>query len=192
MTIVEDKIAIGELLQGWMHRDLGRWDKLRDLFHPDGAIEVTWFGGLFGDFVDGSMRMGHSDIRTKHVIGSPLIAFNGDRAIAETNVIIVCDNPAMQLGCESHGRFYDMIECRDGAWKILKRRCIYDMGYFTYPAGPTPIDEQAVSRFPREYGALAYMLEKSGFPVARPFPVRGGTMEAAIKAEAGTWLDSGA
>lgn len=65
-----DRQQITDLLTGWMHRDLGEWDQLRGLFHPDGTIEITWFEGLASDFVDGSMRMGASDIRTKHLIGT--------------------------------------------------------------------------------------------------------------------------
>jgi hypothetical protein len=33
-------------------------DQLRELFHPDGTIEISWFEGLASDFVDGSLRMG--------------------------------------------------------------------------------------------------------------------------------------
>ena len=40
-TYVEDRLQILDLMNGWMHRDLGEWDKLKDLFHPDGTIEIT-------------------------------------------------------------------------------------------------------------------------------------------------------
>jgi SnoaL-like domain len=68
-----------------MFRDIGQWDKLRTLFHPDGRMEASWFQGLFSDFVDASMRMGASDLRTKHVMGTPIISLTNDKAIAETN-----------------------------------------------------------------------------------------------------------
>lgn len=69
-TYLEDRQQITDLLTGWIHRDLGEWEQLRNLFHPDGTIEITWFEGLASDFVDGSMRMGASDARTKHLIGT--------------------------------------------------------------------------------------------------------------------------
>ena len=59
-----DRQQLNDLVNGWIHRDLGEWAQLRDLFHPDGTIEITWFEGLASDFVDGSMRMGASDLRT--------------------------------------------------------------------------------------------------------------------------------
>lgn len=56
----QDRQQLNDLVNGWMHRDLGEWAALRQLFHPDGTIEITWFEGLARDFVDGSMRMGAS------------------------------------------------------------------------------------------------------------------------------------
>src|SRR6266851_1971608 len=81
---LEDRQSIADLMTGWIHRDLAEWDKLRELFHPDGTIEITWFEGLASDFVDGSMRMGESDFRTKHFISAPVVTFNGNKAIVET------------------------------------------------------------------------------------------------------------
>lgn len=40
-TYLEDRQQITDLLTGWIHRDTGEWDQLRDLFHPDGTIEIT-------------------------------------------------------------------------------------------------------------------------------------------------------
>ena len=40
---VQDRFQIADLITGWIHRDLGEWDQVRDLFHPDGEIEVTYF-----------------------------------------------------------------------------------------------------------------------------------------------------
>ena len=97
-------------MTGWIHRDLGEWDQLRSLFHPDATIDITWFTGKAGDFVDGSMKMGASDFRAKHVITSPAVIFNGDKAIAETNAIVVGDNAVLGVGCEGHARFYDRVE----------------------------------------------------------------------------------
>jgi hypothetical protein len=37
-----DRQQLNDLINGWMHRDLGEWAQLRDLFHPDGTIEITW------------------------------------------------------------------------------------------------------------------------------------------------------
>lgn len=187
---LQDHQQLNDLMNGWMHRDLGEWDQLRDLFHPDGTIEITWFEGLGSDFVNGSMRMGASDLRTKHLIASPAITFNeaGDKAILETNAIIIAENVKLNIGCECHNRFYDLAEKRDGVWKLFHRQSVYDIGTFTFPLGPVEIDQAIVTKYPREYAALAYLLEQSGFPLGRVFATRGSELEAKMKVEGKRWL----
>lgn len=185
-----DRQQLNDLMNGWMHRDLGEWAQLRDLFHPDGTIEITWFEGLGSDFVEGSMRMGASDLRTKHLIATPAVTFNAtaNKAILETNAIIIAENVKLDIGCECHNRFYDLAEKRDGVWRLFHRQSVYDMGTFTFPMGPVAIDQSIVAKYPREYAALAYLLEQSGFPLGRVFATRGSELEAAMKAEAKRWL----
>lgn len=187
---LNDRQQLNDLMNGWMHRDLGEWQQLRELFHPDGTIEITWFEGLASEFVEGSMRMGASDLRTKHLIASPAVTFNaaGDKAILQTNAMIVAENVKLNIGCECHNRFYDLAEKRDGVWKLFHRQSIYDMGTFTFPAGPVAVDQSIVAKYPREYAALAYLLEQSGFPLGRVFATRGSELEAKMKAEGQRWL----
>lgn len=187
---LQDRQQLNDLINGWMHRDLGEWEQLRELFHPDGTIEITWFEGLGSDFVNGSMRMGASDFRTKHIITSPAVSFNeaGDKALLETNAMIIGENTKLNIGCECHNRFYDMAEKREGQWKLFYRQTIYDFGLFTFPLGPVAIDQAIVTKYPREYAALAYLLEQSGFPLGRVFATRGSELEANMKAEGKRWL----
>lgn len=185
---LQDRLDIADLMTGWIHRDLAQWDQLRALFHPEGEIEITWFEGLASEFVDASMRMGESDLRTKHFVASPVITFNGDKALVETNAVIVGENVRLGLGCSSHNRFFDLVEKRDGVWKIVRRQSIYDMGSFTFPRGIVDIDSKIVDRYPREYAPLAYLLDKSGFPVKRVFATKGSQLEAEMKATGAAWL----
>lgn len=188
----QDRQQLNDLMNGWIHRDLSEWEQLRNLFHPDGTIEITWFEGLASDFVDGSMRMGASDLRTKHFIASPVVTFNacGDKAILETNAMIIAENIKLNVGCECHNRFYDLAEKRDGVWKLFHRQSIYDMGAFTFPLGLVEIDQTVVAKYPREYAMLAYLLEQSGFPLSRVFATRGSELEAKMKAEGKLWLSA--
>jgi hypothetical protein len=187
-TYLEDRLSIADLMTGWIHRDLAQWDELRTLFHSDGIIEVTWFEGLFSEFIEGSMRMGKSDLRTKHFIASPVVKFQNSKAVVETNAMIVGENVRIGLGCISHNRFYDLVEKRDGVWRIVKRQSIYDMGSFTFPQGMVEIDTGIVKNYPSEYAPLAYLLEKSGFPVKRVYATKGSELEKTMKAEGEAWL----
>lgn len=187
-----DKLAIGELINGWIYRDLGQWDQLLTLFHPEGTIEVTWFEGRFHDFVRASASMQSSPIATKHLTGTPLIVFNpqGDKALAETNAMIVTENATLKLGSSTHSRFYDYVEKRDDRWRLLRRQCIYDFASFSFPAGPVAIDPEVAGRYPLSYAPLAYLLEKSGFPVGRVFATKNSAQETAMRAEALRWLNA--
>ena len=49
------------------------------------------------DFVDGSMRMGKSDLRTKHFVRAPVVTFNGNKAIVETNAVVIGGNVRLDL-----------------------------------------------------------------------------------------------
>lgn len=62
------------------------------------------------------------------------------------------------------------------------------MGTFTFPLGPVEIDPSVAQAYPREYAALAYLLEQSGFPLGRIFATRGSELEVKMKAEAKSWL----
>jgi hypothetical protein len=191
MTILpDDRIQIIDLMSGWTYRDTANWDMLRTLWHPDGTIKITWYEGPFGGFVDGSVRMAGSPFNTKHLIGTPLPKFNaqGNRAIVETSAMILGENMGLGLGCAVQNRFYDTVEKRDGLWKILFRQAIYDMSTFTFPKGFVEIDQDALAKYPAEYAALAYVLEKSGFPVKGTFPTRFGDLEKAMRVEAEKWL----
>jgi SnoaL-like domain len=179
---------INRLAQGWIYRDLGQWDRLRQLFHPDGTIAVSWFEGPFAKFVSASEQMGASDLRSKHVIGSPVIDLAGNRAIAETRAIILGENRNLKLGCNAFVRFYDLVERRDAEWKIFRRDFVYDLAAFTFPRGPIGIDAETLDRYPPEYAAMAYLLEKSGFPVRRIFPTGSSEAEKTIRADGHRWL----
>jgi hypothetical protein len=185
---LDDRQQITDLMTGWIHRDLAQWDAMRALFHPEGTIEITWFEGLFSEFVDASAKMGVSALKTKHLIGNPVITFNGDKALVETNAMIVGENIELDLGCSVHNRFYDRVDKRNGVWKIVHRQSVYDMGGFTFPQGLVEIDKAVSKKYPREYAALAYVLEKSGFPVNRVFATRGSELEKKMKEDGQAWL----
>ena len=189
-TYLQDRQAIADLMTGWMHRDLAEWDQLRALFHADGMIEITWFEGKASDFIDGSMRMGASEIRTKHLVAAPVVTFHGDKAIAETNAMVIAENAKLRVGCSVHCRFYDEVEKRAGVWKIVKRQAVYDMGSFTFPFGMVDLDAEAIQKYPSEYAALAYLLDKSGFPVRRVFATKGSALEKTMKDAGQAWLRS--
>ena len=189
---IEDRQAIADLMTGWLHRDRHDWEALAALFHDDATLRILWFSGTAHAFIEGSRRMSQSSLRSKHFIGAPTIAFAGDRAFVETNAILLADQTDLAIGATIHNRFLDRVSRRDGAWRIEHRDSVYDLGGFTYPFGIAAaenIDSDALcSRHPREYAALAYVLERSGVAVTGTFPTRFSDQETAILDEGRAWL----
>jgi hypothetical protein len=111
-----------------------------------------------------------------------VVAFNGCKAVVETNVVIIGENLKLGLGCAGHSRFYDLVEKRGGVWEIVKRQCIYDMGSFTFPIGIVDIDKAIVARYPSAAAGGAYGLLFVGglqlISAAAPVHHRGGILSA--------------
>jgi hypothetical protein len=122
---LEDKFACAELIQSWgLYRDQHRWDELLSTFHPDGEIAVSWFRGPFHEFVEHCKRGNPS----KHLIFAPLVRIAGDRALAETSIMILVRQAIEGLAVDmtSRARFLDRLERREGQWRILERAAIYE------------------------------------------------------------------
>ena len=120
MTI-EDKYACAELIQSWgLYRDQRRWPELLATFHPDGEIAVSWFRGPFAEFVEHCKRGGPS----KHLISPSLVRVSGERAVAETSIVILVrqeiDDVAVDM--TSRARFLDRLERRRGRMEDPRTR----------------------------------------------------------------------
>ncbi len=114
-------------------RDLGRWDQMRDCFHADSLVHVSWFTGTGHEFVNGSIDMARRNVLAKHRLGPILVRLAGDRAVASLSAII--DIPATLSGVEvqlsSHARFLYRVERRAERWRIFSFDAIYMRDEFT-------------------------------------------------------------
>ena len=80
-----DVTAITQLiLRERESRDLGKWDTMRDCFHPDSIVRISWFNGSGPDFVSGSIDMVKRGMLAKHRLAPVLVTLAGDRALART------------------------------------------------------------------------------------------------------------
>jgi len=120
---------IARFVQGWLYRDLGQWDRLKPLFHPEATISLAWFDGPFAKFVAASEQMDASELRARHVMGASMIEVKDDRAVAETTALLTAENRKLKLGCCAIARFHDLAERRDGVWRIVRRLHPRDGGF---------------------------------------------------------------
>jgi hypothetical protein len=62
-------------------RDMGFWNRMRDCFHPDAIVSISWFQGSGPDFLTASQDMAARGMLAKHRLGPVLVTLNGERAL---------------------------------------------------------------------------------------------------------------
>jgi hypothetical protein len=170
---VSDREAISELINAWVyHRDRGNWDQLRDTFWPEGTISLSWFDGPFEQFVDSSKELAEKGSPSKHMVDQPFIKINGNRAVSEANAILLGRGAAgpLEIDLTTYLRFYDLLEKREGRWRISKRRAIYEKDRVDC-VRPSLLFWIAsffikLKRYPKACRFTAFTLEKAGYEIA--------------------------
>jgi len=169
----DDKYACAELIQAWgFYRDQAKWPELLATFAPEGEIAVSWFSGSFREFVEHCRKAVQAGQLSKHHLFPALVRLAGDRALAETNVVIlVRQNIAgVLVDMTSHARFLDRLERRRGHWSILQRTAIYERDRLD-PVEPSAAFAQLfagtdLSIYPEPYRYMAARLKAAGRALA--------------------------
>jgi hypothetical protein len=170
-----DITAVSQLvLRERESRDLARWDTMRDCFHPDSIVKISWFNGSGPEFVKGSIDMAERGMYAKHRLGPVLVTLAGKRALASLTGIIdiprVIDGVDMVLS--AYGRFIYRAEKRNEVWRIFSFECIYMRDELTpsIPGRTVTIDPAEVAGFRPSYRNLAWCLMKTGYAVDQDLP----------------------
>jgi len=196
-----DKWAIAEVIQSWGDfRDQGRWQELRNTFTPDGHISVSWFRGPFEQFVE-RCRANHAAGHTwsRHHLFAPTIKLAGDRAVAETGVIIRVRQKfnGIEVDLTSCSRFLDRLERQASGWRIAERAAIYERDRLD-PVEPSPafdalFHEANTARYPEQYRYMAFRIAHAeGRTLAGVVYRDGGPETADLYARFSAWLDGAA
>lgn len=200
-TTAADKIACAEVIQNWgIFRDQGRWKELRATFTPDGHISVSWFRGPFEQFVErcrASFAAGHS--WSRHHLFIPSVTVNGDRAMAETPVVIRVRQPfeGIAVDLTSCSRFLDRLERHGERWLIAERAAIYERDRLD-PVEPSPafarlFEAANTAQYPEQYRYMAFRLAHAeGRSLASVLYRDGGSETADLYARFSRWLAGGA
>lgn len=169
---VSDREAISDLINAWAyHRDRGNWDQLKDTFWPDGTISLSWFDGPFEQFVDSSKEMAEKGSPSKHMVDQPFIKINGNRAVSEANVTLLLRAIGrLEIDLTTYLRFYDLVEKREGQWRISKRTAIYEKDRIDC-LRPSLLLWIAsffnnLKKYPKACRFTAFILEKGGYEMA--------------------------
>ena len=102
------------------------YDAVGALFHPDAAIDGIRGSSTLDDYLEMSRTTPPAYEKSMHVLGDPLIELEvgADEATLDTYAVVY------QIGATGEGggnstlgvRYFDVVERRDGEWRIRHRR----------------------------------------------------------------------
>jgi SnoaL-like domain len=195
---MDDKSACAELIQAWgLYRDQGKWPQLLATFVPEGEIAVSWFSGSFREFVDRCRKSFETGQRSKHHIFPSVVRVARDRALAETNVVILVRQRIGEVLADmtSYARFLDRLERRDGRWAIAERAAVYERDRLD-PVEPSEAFAKLfaatnLSAYPEAYRYMAARLKAAGRTLAPVVHYDGAPQTAQLYARYEAWLDGG-
>jgi hypothetical protein len=192
-TLSLDHQEIAAVIADWaLCRDTGRWDQLRSFYAPGATMQTTWFDGLADEFVDRSIASFSGKVRAQHSIGVSTIDVEGDRATAETRVVLLIRAPldAVIVDVTCYGRFYDFFVWIDDVWRIQKRIPVYEKDRIDAvdPAVTLKIDHDRLTKFAEGYRHLAYVQAQGGATMPQGLIEPQSEGEQRLYEEGARWL----
>ena len=129
LQLMLDKMALHELVQNYCRAvDRRDYALLESVYHPDSIDDHSpMFKGSGPEFVRWIPSSVEKFELTQHIIANA--SFVVDGTIAEGECYIVAYHLSKnepQRETIAHGRYLDRYEKRDGVWRILYRKIVYD------------------------------------------------------------------
>ena len=188
-----DRAAITQVVQDWsLARDTGRWDELRSFYTPDATMHTTSFVGSAAEFVERSMAAARNGARAQHFIGAASITLRGEKAIAETRMVLLVRGmlDGVEVDATCYGRFHDRFDKAEGQWRIQQRVPVYEKDRLdpVDPAATVTLKPELLARHPDGYRYLAYLQAHGGAAITPDFPVPNSDSLARLYAEGAAWL----
>jgi len=190
-----DRSAIIQAVQDWgFWRDNGKWEQLRNAYTPDGLMTTTWCVGTADDFVNHLVEAAKKGVqrRSMHFIGATTVQLNGNKAIAETRMVLLVRGilQGVEVDVTNYGRTYDRFGKHDGRWRIKMRVPIYEKDRMdpVDPAAIVKLDPAELARYPYGYRHLAYLQAAEGTRITPDLPTPNSAALERLYAEGSAWL----
>ncbi len=107
------------------------FELMRSCFHPEAVTDYFAETDLDG-FIDMARRSLPGFASTTHNTGNQLVEVDGDTACAEHYTLathrIAADDAGPERDLVTAVRYVDRLECREGDWRIARRRLVFDWG----------------------------------------------------------------
>jgi hypothetical protein len=189
---MHDRAAIMDAVANWaLWRDTGRWEKLASLYTPEAIQHTTWFVGPAAQFIE-RIRSRPAGGRSQHFMGACSVEVNGERAIAETRLVLLvrAELHGTEVDITCYARSYDRFVRLGGAWRIQQREMIYEKDRLdpVDPAASITLDAAELARYPYGYRHLALVQAAGGAHITPDLPTPGSEALRRLYAEGERWL----
>lgn len=190
---IGDRPEIVDAVANWaLWRDTGRWDKLATLYTPDAIQHTTWFVGPASEFIRLARSRPPGGSLSQHFVGACAVELNGDRAIAETRLVLLVRGrlAAVEVDITCYCRSYDRFMREAGTWRIARREMIYEKDRMdpVTPGHRVELDEHEFAHYPVGYRHLAYFQASGGARITLGLPTPGSEALARLYTEGERWL----
>jgi hypothetical protein len=150
-----------------LSRDLGLWEQMRDCFHEDSVVRLSWIDASGSEFVRRSKEMADRNVKATHRLGPILVTLAGDRAIAQLGAIIEIPGKVRHIAVvvSTHALFLFRAERRAGVWRISAFDAIYQRDEMNpvIPGQVVQIEPNELKNFRPSYQLLSFCLMSNGF-----------------------------
>ena len=192
-----DRAAITQVVQDWgLARDTGRWEQLLSFHTHEATVQTTWFVGSAAEFVARSRQAAAGGARVQHFIGAATIELGGDRAVAETRMVLQVRAAVhgVQVDVTCYGLFHDLFVRDAGCWRIRQRVPIYEKDRLDtlVPGQALQLDAERLAALPEGCRHLTYVQSQGGAQITPDLPIPGSAALERLYEQGRAWLSRAA
>jgi hypothetical protein len=190
-----DRAAVADLVvRERVARDNGMWAEMAACYHPNSAIEVSWFKGDGATFVEQTKKNLSAGRLSFHHMSPPIVTIKDSHALAENacQLTAFVDLDNVPVCIINHARLLWRAQLLGDQWLIAGLRIIYirDLLVPVNPNNVPKIDETEAARYRLSYRYLSYFFARSEHPAKDDLPgVDRPESVAALREGERKWLD---
>jgi hypothetical protein len=161
-----DLLHISQLIANERHwRDTCQWEKMRNAYHPESMVHVSWFKGSGFAFVEASKSLAKL-VQSKHRLSPSRVRLHGERSLVETDTMIeirMCV-AGVEVDTTAHMRLLSRVRRDQGIWRLASLEGIFEKDVLApvNPAEQIFISSQELRQYRPSYQFLCYLLSHMG------------------------------